>query len=106
MTPIAATVLGVELRALQDDIDGGGTNEVAFGSHTVTAGEATANLVNITTGLGDLTLADCAVTVFRAGTNVTSDAVITEPSAGVLRIADGSTYNTTAGDIINWMAHE
>lgn len=103
MSPMAAAQLRVELDALADDLAGSG-GSAAYGQYTVTAGDATANLVNITTGLADLTLADCAVTVFRAGSNVTSDAVISEPSAGTLRIADGSTYNTTAGDIINWLA--
>ena len=103
MSPMAAAQLRVEIESLKDDLAGSG-GSAAYGQHTVTAGEATANLVNIVTGLADLTLADCAVTVFRAGSNVTADAVISEPSAGTLRIADGSTYNTTAGDVINWLA--
>src|ERR1044072_5054037 len=69
MGPMAAIGLRVELTALQDDIGGGG--DVAFGSHVVTAAEATANLANITTGLANLTLANFAVTIFRAGTNAT-----------------------------------
>lgn len=107
MSPIAATVLGVELRALQDNIDGGATHEVAFGSHIVTAGEATANQADIVTGLADITIAKSAVQVWRAGANVTVDAVITEPVAGTIRVADGAvTYNMTAGDVINWFARE
>lgn len=105
MSPMAAIQLRVELEAIQDSAAFGGTSNTASGQHTVTAGEATANLVNIVTGLPDITLANCAVSVFRAGTNVTADAVITEPSAGTIRVADGGvTYNTTAGDIINWFA--
>ncbi len=50
----------------------------------------------------DFTLANLAVTVTRAGVIVTDDAVITEPVAGTIRVADGATYNTTAGDLINW----
>ena len=103
MSPMAAAQLRVEIDALADDLAGTG-GSAAYGQYTVLAADATANLVNITTGLADLTLADCAVSVFRAGSLVTADAVISEPSAGVLRIADGSTYNTTAGDIINWLA--
>lgn len=106
MTPIAATVLRVELMALQDALDSGATHEVAYGSYTMVTADDTANLHDIVTGLGDLTLAKCAVSVFRAGANVTGDAVITEPVAGTLRVADGSTYHLTAGDIINWFARE
>jgi hypothetical protein len=103
MSPLAAAQIRVELEALKGVLDAGG-DDTAYGQYTVTAGDATANLVNITTGLDDTSLANIAVTVSRAGSIVTSDAVITEPSAGVIRVADGSTYNTTAGDIITWFA--
>jgi hypothetical protein len=85
---------------MKDASAGGGT--VFAGQHTVTAADATANLVNIVTGKADLVLANVAVTVTRAGSIVTADAVITEPTAGSIRVADGVTYNTTAGDLINW----
>lgn len=99
MSPAALAQLRVELEAIKTASAGSG----ASGQHTVTAGEATANLVDIVTGLADLTLANVAVTVTRAGSIVTADAVITEPVAGTIRVADGGvTYNVTAGDKINW----
>lgn len=105
MSPMAAAQLRVELDALDAAADAGG-DDVAYGFHTVTAGEATANLVDIVTGLADTALASIAVTVTRAGSIVTADAAITEPVAGTIRVADGSTYNTTAGDIIAWFARD
>lgn len=97
MSPAAAAQLRVELASV---IAG---NPVAFSQYTVVANDATAHLVNIVTGLADLTLANTAVVVRRGGTVVTGDAVITEPSAGTIRVADGaSTYTVTAGDIITW----
>jgi hypothetical protein len=100
ISPAALAQLRVELQAMKDASAGGGT--VFAGQHTVTAADATANLVNIVTGKADLVLANVAVTVTRAGSIVTADAVITEPTAGSIRVADGVTYNTTAGDLINW----
>lgn len=100
MSPGAAAQLRVELDALA--AAGATAGVFASGQHTVTAGEASANQVDIVTGLANLDIADTAVSVYRSGSLVTSDAVITEPSAGTIRIADGSTYNTTAGDKINW----
>lgn len=102
MSPMAATQLRVEIDAIIADLT---VDSVAYGQHTVTAGEATANQADIVTGLADLTLASCAVTIRRSGTNVTTDAVLSEPTPGTLRVADGgTTYNVTAGDIITWSA--
>lgn len=98
MSPAALAQLRVELLAIQTASAGAG----ASGQYTVTAADAVANLVNIVTGLADLTIANVAVTVTRAGAIVTTDAAITEPVAGTIRVADGATYNTTAGDKINW----
>lgn len=105
MSPLTAAQLRVELAALADslNLDGDG---VAYGQYTVVAADATANLVNIVTGLADTSLANIAVTISRAGAIVNSDAAITEPSAGTIRVADGATYNTTAGDIITWFAKD
>lgn len=100
MSPGAAAQLRVEVLAA-----GGGDSETAnfaSGSHTITAGEASANLVDITTGLDDFTLSKSAVSVWNATTLATSDAVISKQAGGVLRIADGSTYNTVAGYVIRW----
>lgn len=72
-----------------------------LGAHTVTAAEATANEAVIVAGDTDATC--FLVQVFRAGVNVTSDAVVTLAS-GELTVADGAaTYNLTAGDVIMWM---
>lgn len=73
---------------------------VVSGSHTVTAGEASANAVAIDTGLSTITSA--IVQVLNAGNVATSDADVTW-SDGILTIADGSTYNTVAGYVINYI---
>lgn len=104
MSPIAAAQLRVELIAAKDATAFGGTGESASGEYTAVAADATANQTDIVTGLANLTLAKGAVSIWRAGTNVTGDAAITEPVAGTIRVADGSTYVLTAGDVINWFA--
>lgn len=40
------------------------------------------------------------VAVFRAGVDVTADAVVTQ-MGGMLKIANGTTFHLTAGDIVN-----
>jgi hypothetical protein len=102
MSPGAAAQLRVELAAMKAAAPGAGLS--ATGQHVTTAGEATANQLDIVTGLADLTLANCAVSIRRAGTLVDVDAVLSEPTPGTLRVADGSTYNTTAGDVVTWFA--
>lgn len=107
MAPFAAAQLRVEIDALEDVLLGTGFNDVAYGSYTAVAADATANQTDIVTGITGLVLANCAVSIFRAGTNVTADAVITEPVDGTIRVADGgATYVLTAGDVINWMARD
>jgi hypothetical protein len=104
MSPITAAELRVEIAALRTSANGGNT-EIANGVYTVTAADATANHADIVTGLADLTLTKSTVKVTRAGADVTVDAVVTEPVAGTLRVADGgTTYNMTAGDLIYWTA--
>ena len=100
MSPAALAQLRVELTAMK-----GGFAQVAWGQYTVVAADDTANQINITTGLTDLDLAQCAVLIFRAGAEITTAKTISEPSAGVLRIAD-STYQATAGDVVNWLARK
>lgn len=74
----------------------------AAGTHVTTSGEAGANTLTIATGLAHITSA--IVQVLDAGNNVvTTDADVTW-SAGNLTIADGATYNTVAGQVINWEA--
>jgi len=102
ISPAACVQLRVELDAILADLTVDG---VAYGQYIAVAADATANQTDIVTGLDDLTLANCAVSIRRAGTLVTVDAVITEPVAGTLRVADGAaTYVLTAGDIITWAA--
>lgn len=103
MSPGAAAQLRVELLTLKAALPGSGAT--ASGQYVVTAGDAAANHADIVTGLADITLANCSATVRRAGADVTVDAVLSEPVAGTLRVADGgTTYNVTAGDVITWSA--
>lgn len=71
------------------------------GTHTVTAGEATAGEAAIDTGMASASV--FLVQVFRAGVNVLGDGVVTL-AAGVLTVADGaSTYSITEDDVINYV---
>lgn len=75
---------------------------LASGAHTVTAGNASANSATIATGL--TSIASMVVQVLDSGNNVvTADADVTA-SGGNLVVADGATYNTTAGYVIHWLA--
>lgn len=76
-------------------------NGAKGGTVTVSAGQATANLVDIATGFSTIT--GFSLLVLRSGVNVLGDAVVTV-TAGTIRVADGSTYNTTAADVIKWTA--
>lgn len=80
----------------------------AMGSYTVVTADATANLKDISVAKAfdtDLPIG-CLVQIYRSNVNVTGDAVITlTPSTKTLRVADGSTYNMTAGDVINYMVY-
>src|SRR5687768_2945697 len=67
MSPAAATQLRVEIDALDAASDAGG-DDIAYGSHTITAGEATANLVDIVTGLADSALGKFGVSVWNGTT--------------------------------------
>lgn len=105
MSPVAAAQLRVELDALADNLDGGGA-DVAYGQYTVVTADDTEGHHDIVTGLADTSLTNIAVTITRSGSLSGADAVITEPTAGTIRIADGSTYKLTAGDIITWFARQ
>lgn len=102
MFPSTASALRKELLAIQTAQGGSGQTLLASGVYTITSGDATANLANITTGLADFTLANASVSVWNGVTLATSDAVITKQAGGVLRVADGSTYNTVAGYKVRW----
>jgi hypothetical protein len=94
MSPGAAAQLRVELLAA---LAAGGVS----GTYTVTEADNTANQINITTGLADFTLTKSAVSIYRSGSEVLTARTLSKQSGGVLRIAD-STYQATAGDIVNW----
>lgn len=96
----APALLGAGFIPQDDDLP---TGESLFGgSHTATADEATANEIDIDTGLSVVT--SYLVQIFRAGVMVLGDAVVSE-AGGVINIADGaSTYVVTAGDVVKWVA--
>lgn len=73
---------------------------VVTGSHIVTSAEATATTLNIDTSLEGAAMA--IVQIVRSGGIVGADA---KPSlaAGVLTVANGTTYSLTANDVINWL---
>lgn len=78
------------------------SGNVRAGITTVSAAQASANAVAITTGLTTITAVQ--VMVLNTGNNVvTSDADITF-SGGTLTVADGSTYNTVEDYLIHWIA--
>jgi hypothetical protein len=98
MSPVAAAQLRNELAAMQ--VDGA---DFRIGTYTMVAADDTANLTTIVTGLANLTLANCIVQIMRAGVDVRADAILSEPVAGSLRIANGAaTYVVTAGDIVSY----
>lgn len=104
MSAIAAAHLRVELEALA--ASGADLGFAAAGKYTMVAADDTANQVDIVTGLANITLANGAVQIRRAGADVTADAVISEPVAGTIRVADGAaTYDCTAGDVVWWIAN-
>jgi hypothetical protein len=102
MSPVAALQLRVELNAIQAAI--GNPGGYRQGAQTMSAGDVTATHTDIVTGLADITLANCVIAIKRAGVNVTRDAVISEPVAGTIRVAAGTNYVMTAGDIISFYA--
>jgi len=76
MFPSTATALRIELLAIQEAQGGTGNAVLAAGEHTITSDEATANLVDIVTGLADLAIANVALSVFNAGTRIVTDMVV------------------------------
>ena len=109
MTFPADVQLYLELNARKDELaDYNPVDEptVNVDSHVVTAGEVTATIVTIDTGLATVDpFSSLAVTIYRASVGVTLDAVITDNEDGSFSVEDGAvTYNLTAGDVINWGA--
>jgi hypothetical protein len=100
----SAAVLGTAVSTLETSVAGMAVaTGLKKGTATVSAAQASANLANISTGLATVT--SWIVQVYRSGVNVTSDAVISAQTGGVLRVADGgSTYNMAESDVINYLA--
>lgn len=94
--------LGTRLKGAEDDIDDLETNYIYRGKATVSSAQATANAVDIVTGLAAVSA--YIVQIYKSGVDVKADAVMSQPAAGTLRIADGSTYSVTEGDVISWIA--
>lgn len=80
---------------------GGGVFRI---EHTVTAGEDTAGQVDIDTGFGAAPSVYVWDVRTSAGAGQKLDQVVTNPSGGTIRIADGSTNDVGAGDIITLVA--
>ena len=87
------------------------TNGVSFGArYTVTAGDATAKEITfIFKGSGENAVSYpivANIVVTKSGVNIPlSDAVITYPANGTVKIANGvSTFTITAGDVISIVA--
>jgi len=80
-----------------------GSRLAARGAYTVVTADDTAGTVDIDTGFtnGEAFF----VQIFRAGVNVTDDAICSLAS-GVLTVADGgATYALTADDVIHYMVY-
>jgi hypothetical protein len=80
-------------------VEAGGIVKGQAGVYTVVADDATANTVDIDTGIDRATTFQ--IQIRRAGVEV-QDAAVASLAAGVLTVADGGTYALTAGDKIHW----
>lgn len=90
-----------DVSTISGEVDALQAQAIVRGKYTVTAGNASANLATISTGV---TVAGYIVQIYRSGVNVTADAVIGSSTTNIT-VADGSsTYNVTAGDIVMWIA--
>lgn len=94
----AATADGDVIEILRDEVEA-----AAFvrGAHTVTAGEDTANTVDIVTGLDNITA--LFVQIYRSGVDINSNQAVSY-SGGTITVANGATYVLTAGDVLHWLA--
>lgn len=79
----------------------GADGSVSGGIYTAVADDATATSLTIDTGLDTVT--SYVVQIRRAGVLIADDAAVSE-AAGVLTVANGSTYTITADDKIHWLA--
>lgn len=91
--------LGTIVQGLQTSV---ASMNLVRGSHAVTAGEATAETLDIDTG--DATLVTgFMVQIYRSDVDVKLDAEVSL-DAGVLTVASGaSTYTMAEGDVINYI---
>jgi hypothetical protein len=100
MFPSTAAQLRKELTAIDE-----GTGGVRVGGiETVTAGQDTANQIDIVTGLTGIDLpSKLAISVWRAGVFIPIPAAaLTEPVDGTIRVADSGALVVTAGDLVVW----
>lgn len=74
-----------------------------IGRHVVTSAQATANAAVIDLSTDMPVVEGVIFQILRAGNDTTTDADVTY-SGGTFTVADGTTYNMTAGDIINYLA--
>lgn len=94
-------------RAAQDSVLGTrisllDSQAIVRGSYTAVTADDTANKMVIASGLA--AIAGWMVQIYRAGVDVTADAVVTVASTTNLQIADGgATYSVTAGDVLKYI---
>jgi hydrogenase/urease accessory protein HupE len=99
----AVVALGTAVKNLETSAAAlGGASGLVKGVASASAAQATANVANITTGLATVT--GWIAAVYRAGVDVTSDAVFSAQTGGVLRVADGTTFSVTENDKIQYIA--
>ena len=88
-----------------DDVQVGGilqSGALRAGNYTADADDATADTLDIVTGL--TTVSAFFIEVYRAGVPIFSDQAVSE-AAGTITVADGAaTFAITADDEIHWLA--
>ena len=75
-------------------------SSVVRGSYTAVAGDATADVITIDSGL--TAIVGWQVQILRSGVDVTGDIVMTA-SDGDLVLTESSTYVITADDVVNYV---
>lgn len=105
MSPAAAVQLRIEINKYLATNGEPGTT-TAYGTYTVTAADVIATVATVNTGVDtEDPLTTLMVIITRAGTIVTSDAVITDGEDGTFTVEDGgATYVLTADDVIEFYA--
>lgn len=92
--------LGNVISDLTDTQEAFNTQSVIRGTHVAVTDDATADKVDVVSGLTEIV--GYQVQVFRAGVLVGGDVKVSA-NAGTLSIEDGTTYKITAGDIITYI---